>query len=576
MNPFSLSLFNDELKNLPVINYMDGISYQPINPLMRLKMIACSYIRGETTQYYRSSESKTPNKINEFKTNNDCLIFPDLNNKTSTEIFDEAVKNSLQYDFENTIRFAVQLRNDFLMRTNPQCIMMAAAMHPKRVSYNIDNPKVFKACLSQVISRPDDMITQLEYWISKYGNKQCLPTCVKKVWAKTLENMDTYQLQKYKRYIPDLVRICHAKGKNNLNLNTIMNTGHLSVSGEQQTWETLRSRQMPWIDILNELKWHMPHMAALRNLIPFAKEVCDEVFIAKYGEMLINGVLGGKQYPFRYLTAYQQLKTHNSSDNPPSPHHSKYKINKIKNNQISPLSPQIHSQLLTILENCLKISLDNFPTLEGDTLSLCDNSGSARGSIITTYGITKVSDIANLSALLTAIKTTGRGIVGVFGDKLELYTVDKNRGVLEQWDEINLLGNTVGQSTENGIWLAFKQAFINSSNNDNSFKFDNIFIYSDMQAGHGGLYGLNKDEYKNFIYNNNPYYSYIDLLKLINTYRHLVNPLVNLFSIQVAGYDNNLIPENIYRGAILSGWTGNEVAYAKQMITLWDQLMPTD
>ena len=44
------------------------------------------------------------------------------------------------------------------------------------------------------------------------------------------------------------------------------------------------------------------------------------------------------------------------------------------------------------------------------------------------------------------------------------------------------------------------------------------------------------------------------------------NPKLNVFSVQVAGYDNSVTPENIYRGAILSGWTGKEVLFAQKII----------
>ena len=42
--------------------------------------------------------------------------------------------------------------------------------------------------------------------------------------------------------------------------------------------------------------------------------------------------------------------------------------------------------------------------------------------------------------------------------------------------------------------------------------------------------------------------------------------------IQTAGYDNTILPESTYRGAILAGWTGNEVVYAKELSKLWDEL----
>ena len=65
---------------------------------------------------------------------------------------------------------------------------------------------------------------------------------------------------------------------------------------------------------------------------------------------------------------------------------------------------------------------------------------------------------------------------------------------------------------------------------------------------------------------------YIDVLALVEKYRQTVNAKVNVFSVQVAGYDNSVLPENLYRGAILAGWTGKEPIYAKAIIDTWDSI----
>jgi hypothetical protein len=105
----------------------------------------------------------------------------------------------------------------------------------------------------------------------------------------------------------------------------------------------------------------------------------------------------------------------------------------------------------------------------------------------------------------------------------------------------------------------------------NNEHWDNIFIYSDQQAGHGGLYGTKegKQDYtaKGFASGN-----YVDVAKLISTYRKKVNPKVNVFCIQTAGYTNVCIPEYGYRTNILYGWTGRELQFAAAMIGFWDEI----
>ncbi len=64
----------------------------------------------------------------------------------------------------------------------------------------------------------------------------------------------------------------------------------------------------------------------------------------------------------------------------------------------------------------------------------------------------------------------------------------------------------------------------------------------------------------------------IDVLKLVQDYRAKVNPKVNLFSVQTAGYNNSVLPENLYRCSILAGWHGRITEYAKCLIDIWNDV----
>ena len=59
--------------------------------------------------------------------------------------------------------------------------------------------------------------------------------------------------------------------------------------------------------------------------------------------------------------------------------------------------------------------------------------------------------------------------------------------------------------------------------------------------------------------------------KLIAEYRSKVNPRVNVFSVQTAGYTNAVIPEYGHRTNLLYGWTGKELVFADTMIKFWDE-----
>jgi hypothetical protein len=365
------------------------------------------------------------------------------------------------------------------------------------------------------------------------GSKKGLPSLLKRTWAERLEAYSRYQLNKYKgKSLIDLVRLSHA---NSADIDELMQTGTLKVTDTEMTWETLRSAGKTWTEISNQIR--IPHMALLRNLRGIFTEISDRGTAEKILTDLKAGVLNGKQFPFRYWSAYKAV---NSAD--------------IHNKQL----------VLDTIEECMDIAVENMPKLSGRVACLSDNSGSSWGTMNSEYGSVTVAEIANLSSIITA-KQSDEGYVGVFGDNLSVKPVSKRNGLLTQLEETSQRGRNQGGGTENGIWLFWDDAIKNKKH------WDTVFVYSDMQAGHGGLYGINSSEYRDFIYGGSRgRNSYIDVLALVKEYRKKVNPKVNVFTVQVAGYNNSILPENIYRGAVLAGWTGREPIFAKAIIDTWD------
>ena len=501
-------------KDERVENFMGGISYTT-NPLLELEMVAASSIFGEKS-YYK----------------NDGVQNKELNTTTAT--FIKACDNALSYDFKGVLELAKKLRYEYNMRLNPALIMIRAVMHEGRKVFNDENKVFMRSCIEEVINIPTDIWNQFELWMFFNGSKNKLPSILKRAWAEKLNHTKKYQLAKYKTKakIIDLVRICHA---NSEDINELMKSGTIEVTDEESTWEKLRSEGKTWTEILQST--YLPHMALLRNLRGIFTEIEDKDIRKQVLEMLENGVEKGKQFPFRYWSALKAI-------------------------QIS--SPRVNgeSDIVESLNRCMDKAMSNFPKLKGKTICLSDNSGSAWGALTTEYGSVKVAEIDNLSSVMTAINSD-EGYVGIFGDRLEIEAVNKRDGVLSQLDKIQSKhSQNIGGSTENGIWLFFDEAI------KKKIKYDNIFIYSDMQAGHGGLYGIHPSDYLDYITRG----SYIDVLKLIQVYRQKVNPKVNVFSVQTAGYDNNVVPENEYRTSILTGWTGKEALYANAVIDIWDRM----
>lgn len=529
-----------ELRRDEVVeNFMGGDSYK-INPLDTMKMVTASSIFGEPAYYRDSKSCKSGVYGLDTLLCGHTILDDSYRGKTTEEIMEKVIDDALNYDFYETIRWAKTLRQKYNMRLNPQVIMVRAAIHPKRKEFTKLQPGAFDAFNQEIMSRPDEPLSQMAYYLFKNkGKKNNIPSIIKRSWAHKISNLGRYAVAKYKNHEIGMingVRLCHASSPV---INELMRTGTIEVEDDQKTWENLRSEGKSWKEIFKTID--MGHMALLRNLRGVFEEVDDIDFCREYLSKLTKGVETGKQFPFRYYSAYKAVGA----------------------------SSKIHhkSLILDCLAECIDIAtVNNFPKLKGKTMCLSDNSGSAWGTFNSEYGTVTVADIDNLSSVITA-SCSDEGYVGKFGDNLKVYPVTHRDSILTQSTNISCGGSgDVGGGTEGGIWKFFRDAI------EKKEHWDNIFIYSDQQAGHGGLYGtaLDQAQYCSLGFNCRRGSSYINVFALIQEYRKKVNPKVNVFSVQTAGYDNVVIPEQAYRTSIMYGWTGKEALYAKAMIDLWD------
>jgi polyhydroxyalkanoate synthesis regulator phasin len=588
-------------------NFMGGKSYK-LNPLQSLKIVCTSMICGECQYYRRSSE-----KVKDAKKFVDFFLFPEFYQETTRDYFSTIVQKALDFDFQGTLMFIDKLRNEHYMRLNSNYLLVQAIHHPARADYNKKNPMVFRHTIDSVSNIPTDWTTQ--YRLLKESGKP-IPTIWKKSIAEQLTKMSAYHAAKYihgsrlrgKKVaarktaedktkseelkpnkdlanLVDLIRITHPTPSTVLN--ELVKDGKVTIDDSEQTWEKLRSAKKTWQEINSQIR--LPHMALLRNL----RNIMDEyalredsdlavVDIRNLVDRLVSGVKSGKQFPFRYFTAYKMLSASTDVEHTGRkrrPRHEKpaqYNANEVETNEEEKmeLTPQqltvkntMRQIVLDGLNRCVLESVESIPPMKGRVDCLSDNSGSSRGGITSEYGTVHIYEIANLSAILTAYRATEGGSVWIFGDRLEEYKVSHDKPILEQLTEVNDLGNTVGGGTETGVWLFWEQHIRGKKH------LDTVFIYSDMQAGTGGLYvdGNQSQKLQDFGGALNGTH-YVDVLKLVELYRKRIYPKVNVFSVQVAGYDNSILPDILYRGAVLSGWTGKESRLAYEMTELWDRI----
>jgi hypothetical protein len=521
------------------LNWMGGKSFDLKNPVAKLRMAASSCFFGEPQYYhkdsndnrykcamppYSASASLTSSQLDYLRRTLDAQDPKEWRSMTPAQMMENAIDESLKADPEATLVEAARLRNEDFIRTTPQVILVRAANMPE-----IKHTGLVRQYAKEIIKRADEPAVGLAYQLSTYGEKAPIPNSLKKAWRDALCRFDEYQLGKYKMENRDvkLVDVVNLVHPNSDAVNKLAN-GLLTNTGK--TWEAIISAKGSAAESWSEAIKVMGHMAMLRNIRNFLKVgLKPDDFIGK----LVSGAKYGKQLPFRYYSAYNSVKV----GSPP--------------------------EVLDAIEDCLMISVNNMPKFSGKTMSLCDNSGSAWGTMTSSAGTMTIANIANLTGVLAGM-VSDSGYLGVFGDNLKTMPIRKRSSVFDQLNTASKVGQTVGGGTENGIWLFWRDA-INKKEH-----WDNVFIFSDMQAGHGGLYGLNSAEYSDYIWPGRRMYSnaFIDVPKLINRYRAKVNKNVKVYLVQVAGYQDTLVPEFYKNTYILGGWGEGLFKFAHAMSNL--------
>jgi hypothetical protein len=434
---------------------------------------------------------------------------------STRELMEQAIDAALDADVERTLQFAVTLRNDWNIRSTPQAIMVRAAMHA-----GAHGTTLISDYAPQIMLRLDEVMNQIAYFEGLTGTLKSLPSRLKRAWARRLQTANEYELAKYRMTsrgvnVYDAVNLTHPRSTDALD--ALMGKSLRLGQEGTMTWEAIRSAGGSW----SEAAEVMGHMALLRNLRNLEE---DGALTSDLTAKLIGGVEKGRQLPFRYFSAHRALRDAGA-----------------------------RGSSLDAVEECMEVSLRNLPHFAGRTMSLTDNSGSAQGATTSSMGTMSVASIGNLMGVITG-RCSEEGHVGVFGDRFDSFSVRNKASIFDQVEKAERLGNGIGGRTENGIWLFWDKAIREKQH------WDNVFVYSDMQAGHGGLYGTNPRDYADFGWANDG--RYIDVAKLICRYRATVNPNVNVFLVQIAGYQDTIVPEFYDRTYILGGWSDKLLNFA--------------
>jgi hypothetical protein len=301
----------------------------------------------------------------------------------STLCREAAVNDSVWF-----LSFVGWLRNEAFMRS---ASIVAAAEGVKALLDSGHVPGVPRALVAASMARADEPGEFLAYWTSQYGKN--IPAAVKKGVADGAKRLyNEYSLLKYdtdKAFrFADVIQLAHvaaAEPKQNAlfkyaldrrygntevipeGLDMISTRANLmsapvekrkQLIGTQAGMQTLARAGMTWEALSGWLQgpmdakaWtavapNMGHMALLRNLRNFQEAGVSAVTMKAILDKISDPVqvAKGKQFPFRYLAAYQANKS--------------------------------NLKIAAALEEALEASLSNVPSLKGRTLILVDRSGS--------------------------------------------------------------------------------------------------------------------------------------------------------------------------------------------------------
>ncbi|MBK8254704.1 MAG: TROVE domain-containing protein [Polyangiaceae bacterium] len=511
------------------LNFMGGTSYDVKNPLVRLRLAASSCFFGEPMYYHRDSADKRPVRrvgqrrlsdieVKHLRATLNAIEPQEWRGLSPAELIEKAVDAALESDPEATLREAVRLRSEEQIRTTPQVILVRAAHHAR-----VRGTGLIRKYAKDIVTRADEPSVGLAYQMYRYGKP--IPNSLKKAWRDALCRFGQYALAKYRMEgkvakTVDVMNLVHPKSQ----AVDLLAKGQLSTT--DKTWESIVSAQGSTVEAWTKALDVMGHMALLRNLRNLLQV---GVPAGAFTSELVKGAKTGRQLPFRYYSAYQAVKSLEA-------------IGESKG-------------VLRAIEACLWDSIRQLPRFPGRVMALADNSGSAQNATTSSMGKVKISTIGNLTGILAAMRAD-EGYLGLFGDQLVTREVDTDGSALKQLEAAEKAAESIGQGTENGVWLFWDKAIRKKEH------WDTVFVFSDMQAGHGGLYGPRPSDYSDFQWQGG---TNIDVAALVARYRAKVNPNVLVFLVQIAGYQDTLVPEVYDRTYILGGWGEGLLRYAAEM-----------
>lgn len=368
-----------------------------------------------------------------------------------------------QNDAEFVAKLAVYTREQMYLRSMPLVLVTELAK-----IHQGDN--LISRAVGRVVNRADEITELLAYYQlanARNDTKKLnrLSKQIQKGLAEAFNKFDEYQFSKYNRdsaavKLRDALFLVHPKAKS-AEQQAIFDKIAKEELAIAQTWETtlsavgqndfasedekLEAKSAAWEQLILEGK--LGYMALLRNLRNIIEANVSHEAFEKACAMLSNAraVANSKQLPFRFLSAYRELKIMN-------------------NGRVG--------QILSALELAVQHSAANIRGFDANTrvVIAADVSGSMQ-RFISPKSTVQNFDIGLMLAMLLQNRC-GHVVTGMFGDRWKIINMPKNN-ILANVMEFHRREGEVGYSTNGHLVV---QDLINRR-----VVVDKIMIFTDCQ-----------------------------------------------------------------------------------------------